>query len=305
MRWCLIPLLLLLLIGCDIPSASTEKNPTLVIATDQLMSEDSLFFAKFAQQNNIKIELRKVSVDSLIQLFKADPFGLGIDIVFVHQLYDMRRVRNTKMLEPLKLGSFPEEATMQGTESFIKIGIDPFVCISKQNVQINIYDDLHKQPFFMNLGHKSKTQFFAPYEERMHRSKTFERMTQLNDNSVPMRQRYVDSTQTILTSYANYRMKDPEDSIWNTFVDIQFPNSATSGVFNDVLTAGVIRQSAHYQLSSKLLNWMVEEKTNNEFVANRGYDPLRSNGNYRRFSSSPVILMQYHTMIERMLKQLP
>jgi hypothetical protein len=67
----------------------------------------------------------------------------------------------------------------------------------------------------------------------------------------------------------------------------------------------VIRQSSHFKLSSKLLKWLVEEKTNTEFVAHRGYDPLRSNGTYRRYASSPITLMQYHTMIERMLKELP
>ncbi len=303
MRWCLFPLLLLLLIACDVPRASKEKHPTIVIATDQLTAKDSLFFAAFENEKKVTIELKQISTDSLIQLYKQDPFGLEIDVVLIHHLYDMRRIRNVKMLEPLK-GNFPEEAQVLENKEFIKIGIDPFICVSKPNTTINVYEDLNSTPYFMHLQHKSKTHFFAPYEERMHRSKTFERMSNLKENEVPMKPWYVDSSQAILTTYSTYKSREPEDSIWNKYSNVHYPNSATSGVFHDVLSAGIIRQSSNYLLSLELLEWMTESNTNKQLVQNRGYTPFRSNGEYRRFATSPVVLMQYHTMIERMLKEL-
>ncbi|GAB5416503.1 MAG: hypothetical protein Crog4KO_09110 [Crocinitomicaceae bacterium] len=303
MRWYLLPVLVLLLIACDVPSASKEKNPTLVIASDNLTAKDSLFFAEFQKEKKVTIELKQMSTDSLIQLFKKDPYGLGIDIVLIHHLYDMRRIRNTQMLEPLR-GTFPEEAQIPENREFIKIGIDPFICASKPNIAINVYEDLNNTPHFMQLQHKSKAHFFAPYEERLHRSKTFERMSNLKESEVPMKAWYIDSSQAILTTYSTYKNRAPEDSIWNVFSKLQYPNSATSGVFHDVLSAGVVRQSSNYLLSIELLEWMTKFQTNKKLVRNRGYAPLRSNGEYRRFATSPIVLMQYHTMIERMLKEL-
>lgn len=304
MRWCLFPFLFLLLIGCDVPKAAPEKNPTLVIATDRVAEGDSLLFAEFGRRHKVEVVLKEMTADSIIKLFKKDRYGLGIDVVLLHHAYDMRRVRNKKLLEPLKSGKFPEEAYLTESKLFITCGIDPFVCASKRGVQINIYDDLNRHPFFMNLSHKSKTQFFAPYEERLHRAKTFEKLKMLDENTVPMKAWYKDSSDAILTTYSDFKAVDSKDSLWNNFTEVQFPNSSTSGVFYDVLTAGVIQQSSHFKTATKLLEWMTSPEINKRLTANRGYEPIQSTGHYRRFSTPSDALMQYHTMIERMLEEI-
>ena len=304
MRWCLFPILLLLLIGCDVPKAAPEKNPTLVIATDRLAEGDSLLFAKFGAQHKIEIVLKEMTADSIMQLYQEDRYGLGIDVILLHHAYDMRLVRNSKLLEPLKSSTFLAEAMLTESKLFITCGIDPFVCLSKKNVRINIYDDLIAQPLFMNLKHKSKTHFFAPYEERLHRAKTFERLKKLDENTVPMKAWFRDSSNAILTTYSDYKALEPEDSLWTNFTELQFPNSSTSGVFYDVLTAGVIQQSSHFKTATNLLEWLTTPEINKKLTANRGYEPIRSAGNYRRFATPADLLMQYHTMIERMLKEI-
>ncbi len=303
MRWYLFPIVFLLLVGCDVPKAAPEKNPTLVIATDYLAEGDSLLFAEFGRKHQMEIVLKEMTADSILQLYQQDRYGLGIDVILLHQAYDMRRVRNKKILEPLKLGKFPEEAALTESKTFITCGIDPFVCVTKKNVRINIYDDLNNYPLFLDLSHKSKTHFFAPYEERLHRAKTFEKLEQLHENMVPMKAWMVDSSSAVLTTYSNYRQSS-EDTLWNHFTEVQFPNSATSGVFHDVMTAGVIQQSSHFTLATKLLVWMTTPDVNKRLNANRGYDPIRATGEYRKFGTPANALMQYHTMIERMLKEI-
>jgi len=304
MRWCLFPILFLLLIGCDVPKAAPENNPTLVIASDHVAEGDSLLFAAFGKKHKITIVLKEMSADSMMMLYQQDRYGLGIDVILLHHAYDMRRIRNMKLLEPLKSGKFPDEALLTASKQFITCGIDPFVCASKKDIRINIYDDLNRQHFFMNLSHKSKTQFFAPYEERLHRAKTFERLKLLDENTVPMKSWFRDSSNAILTTYSAYRTIAPKDSLWNQFTELQFPNSSTSGVFFDVLTAGVIQQSSHFKTATSLLEWMTTPEINKRFTANRGYEPILSKGKYRRFATPSNTLMQYHTMIERMLKEI-
>jgi len=304
MPWYLLPLIALIFCACDVPVAAPEKHPEIVIATDYLSPEDSSFFSEFAVKNDVSVVLKEMTADSMMSLFKKDPYGLGIDIVMVHHLYDMRRIRNSKMLEPFK-EHIPEEASMGTTEECIKIGINPFVVISRPGSPINIYNDLSQHSFFMKLNHKEKTQFYAPYEERLHRTKTFERMQDLHKHAIPMTPWYQDSANAVLTTYATYKLHNPEDSLWNAFTEVQFPNSATSGVFYDVLSAGIVQQTAHFKMATRLLNWLMEKRNNRSFVAYRGFEPIVSDGEYRRFATAPISLMQYHTMIERMFKELP
>ncbi|MCR9171770.1 MAG: hypothetical protein NXI10_04710 [bacterium] len=304
MRWYLFILLPLLLIGCDVPKAAPEKNPVLVIATDQIIEGDSLLFAEFEAKHHVEIVLKQMSADSLIECFKNSPYSLGIDVVLLHHAYDMRKVRNEKLLEPLSLGTFPKEAFLPQSRLFITCGIDPYVCVAKQNVRVNIYDDLNRHSFFMNLDHKSKTHFFAPYEERLHRAKTFEKLEKLHENALEMNPWMKDSSDAILTTYSDFKSLNPEDSLWNDFTELRFPNSATSGVFYDVLTAGIIQQSSHFSFATEFLEWLTSSQMNQRFTANHNYEPIRSSGKYRRFSTPPHVLMQYHTMIERMFEEI-
>jgi len=295
--------MLLMLAGCDIPAAAPEKNPTLVVVTDILNSKDSLLFSQFEKTHNVTIVFKEMTAESLIQRFQNDPYGLGVDIVFLHQAYDMRLVQQHELLERLHKTDFPQESQLSASQEFITCGIDPFVCVSKKNTSIRIYDDLNNRAYLQNLSHKSLTHFFAPYEKRLHRSKTFERVQKLHEKSMEMNLWNADSAQTILTMYSDYKMKKPEDSVWNHFTNVQFPNSATSGVFYDVLTAGIIRQSSNYQLSTELLKWVTSQKINPRFAKNRGYNSIYDSSEYRRFKSPADVLMQYHTMIERMLSE--
>ncbi|XOV67017.1 MAG: hypothetical protein ACFHU9_15435 [Fluviicola sp.] len=304
MRWYIFPFLFLLLFGCDVPKAAPVKNPKLVIATDYVAEGDSLLFAEFNKKHNVTVVLKELSADSIIELFEKDPFGLGIDVVLLHHAFDMRLVRDHKLLEPLKHGDFPVEAGLTNSKLFITCGIDPFVCASKESVRINIYDDLNRHVFFMNLKHKSKAQFFAPYEERLHRAKTFEKIKLLHEKTLQMDPWYKDSAKAILTSYSDFRSVQSSDSLWNNFTELHFPNSATSGVFYDVLSAGIIQQSSHYHKATALLEWITTPEINSRFAGNRHYDPIRPSGKYRPFTTSVNDLMQYHTMIERMLKEI-
>lgn len=304
MRWFLFPILTLILIGCDVPKAAPEKNPTLVIATDRVAEGDSVLFAEFGQKHQLEIVLKQVSTDSLIRLYQQDKYGLGIDIVLLHHAYDIRRVLNKGMLEPMTLGNFPEAACFTESKKFITSGIDPFICVSKKNVRANIYDDLNEFPFFFRLNHKSTVQFIAPYEERLHRAKTFEKIEKLHANILPTQSWYVDSSNAILTTYSDYKMKSPEDTLWNNYTEVHFPNSGTSGVFHDVLTCGVIQQSSHFKKATEFLEWLTTPEVNERFTANRGYEPIRETGEYRRFTTPAVDLLQYHTWIERMLSEI-
>jgi len=296
--------LALLLFGCDIPSASPEKNPILVIATDRYSDADSLLFQEFAQKHNAVIIIRKITTDSLLALNERKPFETGIDIILIHHLYDMRKIVQTDILETIREEHLPKKGQHPESRKFVSCGIDPFVCVSKPGVSINVFADLTQHAYIFDLSPKSEAHFFAPFEEKMHRAKTFERIEELKASSLPKKAWYADTAAAILTTYSEYRNRDENDTIWSVFTNVQFTNRFTSGVFHDKVTAGIIAQSSHYLLSTQFIKWLVKDEINKQFTANRGYEPLRSSGEYRIYATPPEKLFQYHTMIDRMLDEM-
>lgn len=304
MRFWILSFLFLLVVGCAIPTAAPEKNPELVVATDLLTSEDSLLLDQFARKNHVKIILKELSPDSLIRLSQEAPFETGIDVVVIHHLYDMRRILSKNMLGSIRNSILPDYSTRQKKPRFATCGVDPFVCVSKPGITINIYDDLFRYTYVNDLSRKSEAHFFSPFEERLHRVKTFERIEKLKATAVPKKRFYRDSADAILTSYSNYKGNISQDSTWMDFSQVQFPNISTSGIFCDKLTIGIIRQNSHYSMAEKFVAWILEPHINQKFTSFRGYNPAQPTVEYRCYPTPPQILMQYHTMIERMLKEM-
>jgi hypothetical protein len=303
MRWYLISFLALLLFACDVPKASPEKHPKIVIAIDLLTQNDREFFQTFEDKFQVSVEFREMNVDTLIQLYAQNPYNTGLDIILVHNAFDMRRVVQQKMLETIRDGDESMSGFLAKNSHFVYLGMDPFICVTRPQSSVFLYDDLTRVPYSFQLNEKSAAHFFAPFEERLHRTKTFKRMTAFMKNSVPLTNA-IDSIDAILTTQSHYRQQSDQDSIWNHFNTLNYPNSNSSGVFYDVLAGGIVRQSSNYTHAKELLNWLLKPETNRRFNEFRGFDPIRPTGSYRPYPSPSGQLMQYHTMILRMLEEL-
>lgn len=301
MRWMFFALLLAVT-SCSIPVASEEKNPTLVIATDIVSPADSAFFAEFGKKNGVTVELRKMSADQLLASFNKSKYNTGVDIIMMHHLYDMGRLKRARVLQKIGGDQLPEHAISGTSNTLFGIGIDPFICVTRSdtNIAVNVYNDLARLHYINRLDPASEPQFFAPFEQRMNRGKSFEYIESIVKRQVPDRAYRSDSITAILTAQSLYR-QTKSDSSWKNFNTINYPNSSTSGTFHDVLTVGIVIQSGHYELSLKLINWLTASERNRKFNALRGYDSFYPNNRYTPYRDNPEVLLQYHTMIERML----
>lgn len=297
---------LILATGCSVPSAAPEADPTLVIALDQTQVQDSALFQQFGKKNGIKMKIVVISSDSLLRLFKKDPYNTGIDVVITHQLYDLRKLEHGRVFESLRSADFPNYIEEDKTETYLTLGYDPFVCIQhdRSKIKVRVYDDLAKIIYMDHLSPKSKAHFYAPFEQRMNRAKTFQRIEKIAQLAVPFNRNAADSAQAILTTYSSFRNRDPKDSTWQKSHTISYPNASTSGVFNDQMTIGIIKQSSNYTQAVAFVQWLMEGKVNRKFNGFRNYQPLRAKRSYKLFDADTKKLMQYHTMIDRMLIQL-
>lgn len=306
MRFFYWTLLIFLFSACSVPVAAPEDEPILVIATDLTSPKDSVLFHSFEKKYGAKVEIRQMSADSLRKIFRKDRYNSGIDIVIMHRLYDMRKLTQQNIFETIELDELPEENISNSQRTIFGIGIDPFVSITKRDFKwdINIYDDLSKTMFINMLTTKSQAHFFAPFEQRMNRVKTFHRIEKILAKSVQPNAFNRDSASVLLCAYSQYANRSPEDSLWNDFTKVHYPNSKTSGVFYDLVSLGIVDQSSHYDLSIQFLNWISQKSTNKKFNELRGYFPHSDHPQFSIYARSPTRLMQYHTMIERMLKEL-
>lgn len=295
----------IVLSNCSVPVATTEKNATLVIGTDQVNPSDSAFFARFGKKKGITIELRQLSADELLKEFKQSKYNTGIDVIIMHHLYDMRKVKRAHILQKVPKENLPKHFIHGTSNTFFGIGIDPFICVSRSdtNVSVNVYDDLAFLHYVDRLPKTAAPHFFAPFEQRMVRGKSFERIENIVKREVPDRKYLNDSVTVILTTQSRFRQQS-EDSTWSDFGTVHYPNSSTSGTFHDVLTFGIVAQSSHYELALELLDWLTDRGNNARFNKLRDYDSFRNTPNYTPYRGNPEELLQYHTMIERMLRKL-
>ena len=306
MRFFYWSLLVFALTACSVPSAAPEEEPSLVIATDHTSAADSILFRKFEKQFDAKVKIRQMSADSLINLFSKGPYNTGIDVVIMHQLYDMRKLTQKNIFETIELDELTTEGISNSPRTIFGIGIDPFIAVTKSDFRwdINIYDDLSKTQFINNFSQKSQAHFFAPFEQKMTRAKTFNRIQKILDKSIEPKNYKGDSVDVILCSYSQYLNRSPKDSLWNDYSKIHFPNSKTSGVFYDLISIGIVDQSSHYDLSVQFLNWINQKSMNKEFNKRRGYLSYYDHPQFSIYVRNPTKLMQYHVMMERMLKEL-
>lgn len=298
--------ILILATGCSVPSATPDSDPTLVIAMDRTQIQDSALFQQFGKKHGVKMKIVVMSSDSLLHLYKKDPYNTGIDLVITHQLYDLRKLEHGHVFESLRSTDFPKYIEKGKTDTYLTLGYDPFVCIKRDNSKatVRVYDDLSKIRYVDQLSPKSKAHFYAPFEQRMNRAKTFKRIEKIAKLSVPPNSAAADSAQAILTTLSNFRNREAKDSTWRKYHTINYPNATTSGVFNDQMTIGIIKQASNYSQARAFIQWLIEGKVNRKFTEFRNYQALRAKRNYRLFDADTKKLMQYHTMIDRMLLQL-
>lgn len=304
MRWMYFAFLIVFA-SCSVPQAIPEKNPTIVIALDEITPSDSAFFAAFGEKKGVTIELRQLSAEEILTEFQQSMYGTEIDLIFMHHLYDLRKLKQAGVFQKVRKHKVPNKAKLSGSNLFFSIGLDPFICVTRTSSSkaINIYDDLASSSYINLLSNTSKAHFYAPFEERMNRGRSYERISSLTKTEVPFNNRINDSVSALLTTQSEYR-RNLNDSTFIKFTTVHHPNSMTSGVFHDILTLGIVKQGSHHEICLELLDWIMKPENNKRFNSFRHYDSFLENDEYQRYSGSPTALIQYHTMIERILGQL-
>lgn len=119
---------LLSLFSCNTPAVSSKKPKRIVVASDFLQAEDSIFFEGFNRKEEIKIVILPMETDSIIAHYNEHRYNSKFDIVLMGSTYALNELSNNNMLHPIS-----EEHLLKNRKfvsrnnDWMILGVDPYI----------------------------------------------------------------------------------------------------------------------------------------------------------------------------------
>jgi hypothetical protein len=306
-------LLFCIISGCYVQNTSAEKHKTLVIASDYLEEGDSLFFSDFSAKEKIRIIIKPIDLKSLKKAINSNKYGHGIDLVMMRSLFSVDKLRESDFFHSIRQikNDFKSlEPYISEKYKYVGIGIDPFVCVSDPDTNVNIrnYDDLKYHTFINLLEEEDLVPMFSTIMTKMNKVKTYDWSKAVFKNEVKLKDlnRYNShSASIVLTTYEKFETIFKKDSILNRFTKLTFPNSSTSGTFYNLRTVCITAQAQDYTEALSFINYYLLP-SNNERL-NKHLHTISVSGEKdvtRLYYIDSKDIMQYYRLFNRILTKL-
>ncbi len=301
--------------SCTIETAQPIKSQTLVIASDFLYAEDTLFFKSFVEKNDIRLVIRHLSTDQIIDEVQEKGYNSGIDMVLAQNMQTPIKLNKSGVLQDMieqTTAIKSQNIYISYKHNFIGIGLDPFVFKYTWDSlrEIQYYQDLSRYPTYHTLSESDKLSFLSPIRKERKRAKTYEWIKKwVNQTALrPLNGPWNDSAQVVLCKYS--QLETFKDSIWENYaVDYFYPNENRAGVYFDVVNLSIVHQAEHFPVAQKFLahcqNSGYNATLNEELNRFPIYDYLKARTEGPKFYPAHIDeLLQYHDILERMLQTL-
>ena len=245
--------LAIILSGCYVENAGPEKDKTLVIASDYLEEKDSLLFDDFSKKENIRVLIKHIDANSLVDKIQNNRYAHGIDLIMMKSLYTVYNLNKADLfhsINDIKDQFQSHERFMSVKYKFIGIGINPYVFASNPdtNVSPQIYNELKNISFINTLDEEDMIPWLSPLMSKMNKVRCYnwvesvlknenrhESITKAQSKSIPV----------ALTTFEKYSTSFKKDSILSRYTKLNFPNSRSSGTFYNLRTICIAAQAQH------------------------------------------------------------
>ncbi len=306
---------LLVASACTVPSAKTENDRSVTIASDFLQEADTVLFSSFAKRNKIRIIIRPMNLDEISSEVANKGYNSGIDMVFSQNTLTPIELNKKGFLHDLME---PEQKMTSRNHyisyrhNFVGVGLDPFVFNFRHDSlrsELN-YSDLRKTSHFHALSKADQLSFLSPIRRRNDRIATFAWARDWSSASIqrPDEGPWRDSLDFVLCKFS--QLETIQDSSWQKYSGVPyFPNQSKSGLYFELTTVAIIRQAEHFTDAQKLLDYFqspgfnatLNEKINRFPI----YDYLNVRKEGPKFYPSNIDqLLKYYDVLDRMLDKI-
>ena len=274
--------------SCKNEEVTAIKPNEIHLASTFLQQKDSILFQQWSRKNSIRVVIRNFTPDSLINLLKVEKFNSGIDLVICDNLYDIMLLNKAKVLQANKTEQFSTYDSR--SYNYFALGINPYIFSStSDSLPIpKTYDELQENKFRCALSREEEIPMLSALLSRLDRQKTYNWIKTYNENKDEL-------SGTFTLKYYSELEKNEK---------CVFPGQRISGTMYNLITAGIIHQTANYKTTLSLISFIVEPSNNSKFCSQTGVINLSNPDNIRLYRENQKKLLQYYSMIERILDKI-
>lgn len=303
---------ILLLVGsCSIPEAQAPKKSTIILASDFLYAKDSILFANFEKQQNIKVKIKHLTADSILAHYTFYEYNSKFDGVLMYSTYTLNKLSIAHILHPLskELIDAPKGAKSPNND-WIVFGLDPFVIdFGTDNTRNYAYNEFtHGFKWEPNLTKDESAAFFASVLHQFGRKNMYKSMTWMRSMKDHM---YWTASDTLPKANFTLTRFSKAQKEYTNFV---VPSQGRFGVFYDGIGTGIIKHSAKYSEITKLQLYLLNSFNNQALTGKLFIFPLenpKSHSDFKYqndyptfFRCSPNEASKEYRDLERILNKL-
>ncbi|MCH2231269.1 MAG: hypothetical protein MK105_13075 [Crocinitomicaceae bacterium] len=305
-----------ILTSCSIETAKPSSKKKLVIASDYLTSKDTVLFTKFIKQSGVQLSIFNMSTDRIIGTIRNTEANSGIDVLMVKSLYDVSRLNKRDILQNLNFSeTLPMEAQTYASwkYNYVGIGIDPYIIAFdlRKNNNSRMYNDLTLNRYLNGIENDHFPPLLAPVLKKLNKAKGNKWIKRYLENGIQLPTK-MDSLQNdttyiklplICTMSFFKEQKDSLPILKNR--SYLLPNERTTGIFYNVRSISLVDQAENFTTAKEFLFHYLEEENN--IALNKKintYSIYSNHSNFRKYNTSPEMLIPYYSMIDRIKRKL-
>lgn len=275
---------ILIIIGlssCSVPEVTTTSKSTVTLASDFLYAKDSLLFANFEKQQNIKIKIKHLSADSILAHYKHYKYNSQFDGVLLYSTYTLNRLSQAKVLHPLskELEDAPQGAKSPNND-WLAFGLDPYVIDFGKHETKNIaYNELtHDVKWDPVLTKEESAAFFASVLHQFGRNNMHKSLKWLQEMKNQMYWSPMNDTlpkaNFTLTRFSKAQKK------YHHFI---LPTQGRIGVFYDGVGIASVRHSKKYASITQLQSYLLQSFNNQAITGKLFLFPINNPNGHSDF----------------------
>ncbi len=300
---------LFFLFSCKIETAKAPENKQLIILSDYLQNSDTTLFKSFLSDEHVTMQIVNMQSDKIIGLIRNEGFNIQADIIMVKNLSDAHKMSKRSLLQRIDFIDDLTEVQQKFSSklyNFIGYGVDAFIVANSKERTIRIYNDLLESKFINNLSSKETITMLSPIMQKLKKVAANQWVKVFSDSS-RTKSILVDSLNRalpILTLYSDFSSnKDALLDYGNRL--LRYPNSKSTGTFFNLRTIAIINQAQNYSTAKSFVLYCLTEKNNKRINKELNTFPVSiSNKIFRRYNVSQEKLVEYHQIVDRLLKKI-